>query len=101
MASGRALKLPGRIYEQFVLLASERLEAPDTPQDDLDLAEALSEARLKRRGQGFTVLIPLELHQVRQLAEWVGDDQPKRLREYRAAMIEQVTVLEDQGPGEC
>lgn len=97
MATQRMLKVPGRIYEQFVVLASERLEDDQTPEADLDLAEALGQAKLKPRGQGFTVFVPLSLAQVRQLAEWVGDDQSKRLREYGQAMIEQAEALETGG----
>lgn len=102
MAVERMLKLPGRIYEQFVVLASERLDMDDAPEVDLDLAEALGRARLQPRGQGFTVYVPLSLPQVRLLAEWIGDDQPKKLREYRKAMIEQAQALErdPSGPGQ-
>lgn len=83
MAKRPALKLPGKIYEQLISKAQDRLDA----ETDMDLCDALSHPIIKPRGLGHTVLVPMEPGQVKRLAGWISDDDPKRLREYRAAMV--------------
>lgn len=98
----RALRLPGRVFEWFAARAVERMEQVDAGADpayvDIDLCNAIGHARVKRRGGGYTVLIPMEPADVLRLADWVGNDAPSRIRAYRDAMREQVRRLAEDAP---
>lgn len=76
------LRMPGRVFEQFVALADLQLRHDA----DLDLCDALSRPRIRRRGRGATVFVALDAEQVDRLSYWVGDKAPKYLRDYRDAM---------------
>lgn len=82
----QALRLPGRVYEQFVQKAQAKLDADV----DVDICDALSRPRIKRRGSGYTVFIPMSFEQVLVLASWVQPHDPKLLRDYAHAMALQV-----------
>lgn len=78
--SGLAIKMPGRVLREFVEMADARVDADA----DQDLCEAVSRARVTRRGTGFTALVPIaDTEQARRLVAWVPDDAPRFLREYR------------------
>jgi len=71
--------MPGKVYERFNLLAQGRSAA----EEDLDLCDALADPRLRRHGRGFVVDVVLEIADIERLMDWIGDDQPKFLRDYR------------------
>jgi hypothetical protein len=75
----QAVQMPGRIYERINVLAQRRTAVGE----DLDLCEAVAEPRLKRRGAGFTAQLVLEIEQIERLVDWIGNDQPKFMRDYR------------------
>lgn len=103
MSERRALRLPGRVFEWFAARAVERMEQVEAGADpayvDIDLCNAISHARVKRRGGGYSVLIPMEPDAVLRLADWVGNDAPKQIRKYRDAMREQIGQLPGSGIG--
>lgn len=78
----RWLRMPGRIYEHFVAEAQVQTELSA----ELDLCEAIADAKLKRRGGGFTVYLALTLEQVERLSYWIRDSDRKPLRDYKAEM---------------
>ncbi len=78
-----ALRIPGRVYDHFARKAYDRVDAGE----DLNVCDAPSRLRLKRRGAGHTVYIRLEPEQVERLAAWVDHTDPKLLRDYRDAML--------------
>lgn len=92
--SERALRLPGRVFELLLPKADAHAQDDSLP-EDLDLADAISNARVKRKGGGFQVFIRITPQQVLWLADWITDDDPKLLRDYRDAMRSQARVVLD------
>jgi hypothetical protein len=78
------LRMPGRVYERLNARAQRHLDQDS----DVDLCEALSEPKIRRRGAGWSVYVPLEREQVRRLAAWISDRDPAFMRQYRDAMRE-------------
>lgn len=103
MSERRALRLPGRVFQWFAAQAVERMEQVEAGADpayvDIDLCNAISHARVKPRGGGYSALIPMEPEEVLRLADWVGDGAPKQIRHYRDAMPAQVARLTEPGIG--
>src|SRR3954447_7259563 len=93
----RALRMPGRIYREFVVLAIALTEQPDLQPEQEALCEALGRARVKPRGFGHTAIVPLEPEYARLLMVWVTGTSPKFLRDYRDAVLEALRELEASG----
>lgn len=85
------IKLPGRIYE----VLNERAQVKCTFNIDLDVCDALSRPRIKKRGAGFSAYLDLTAYQIRRLASWIKDDDTKRLREYRDALLKAANTTEE------
>jgi hypothetical protein len=90
----RALRMPGRIYREFVAIAMALTEQPGLPPEQEALCDALSRARVKPRGFGHTALVPLGPEHVGLLMEWVTGRSPKFLRDYRDAVLDALRELE-------
>lgn len=86
--------MPGRIYREFAAISIAMIEQPALPPEQEALCDGLSRARVKRRGAGHTVLVPLEPEHVRLLMEWVSGASPKFLRDYRDAVLAALQELE-------
>ena len=68
MSDTATLRLPGRYHERLCVLAGERM---DNSPDDLDAADAVSRARLKRVGAGYQAHIPVTRAQAATIAGWL------------------------------
>lgn len=91
-----AIKMPGRVFEYFVERAEYRLMLGE----DIDLCDALSRARVKRRGLGYTVFVKIEpLDDARKLVAWITPKDPKYLRDYRALVEQSLDALQDSKEG--
>jgi hypothetical protein len=93
MSATPRLRMPGRIYEHFLAEALERIDR----WDDVDLCDAISRARLKPRGLGFTAHVALRPAQARRLARWITDDHARPLRDYREQLLAGVDRHERRG----
>lgn len=82
MAEALHLRMPGRVYEQLNGIAERKLNLDI----DADVCDALSRAKVKRRGTGYSVFVPLDAEQVERLSLWIRPGFPKFMRDYRNAM---------------
>ncbi len=93
MVSEHAIRVPGRVMEQFVALAVTHLENGL----DKDICEALSRAQVRPKGRGFTAVVPIPREDVGRLAAWISDDTPRFMRDYRARMHIYAEVQREAG----
>jgi hypothetical protein len=90
------LRMPGRIYERFNEMAQEKMDLIERAEEvgisaetldhlraDEPVCEALASPRLKKRGSGFQVFVPLDLDALERLAGWVNDREKAEMRRYR------------------
>jgi hypothetical protein len=81
------LRMSGKVWERLAQMAQDRIAdqtRPPIPRKlDEEIADALSRPKAKRRGVGYSMFIRLDIPQVERLAGWIGDDQPRFMREYR------------------
>lgn len=79
------IRFPGRVYEGLLDLAEKHVDGPD-----VDIAEALANPRMKRRGRGWTAAAKFTPEQGMRMAGWITDDQPKYMRRFRESLREDI-----------
>lgn len=93
--------MPGRVYAGFVKTAMGLTSQPRLPSEQEALCDAVSRARLARRGAGHTGYVPVEPEQAKMLMKWVGAGAPEFLRNYRDAVLAALAALERSSDGDA
>lgn len=103
--SGLVVRIPGRVFRpiaekamkktEMAIAAEERDDHDALAYLDLDLTEAIANARIKNVGASFSAFVQAEgPTQIERLLDWIGEDDPRDVRLFRDTIRAKLKALD-------